>query len=162
MTFDQPTSPDIQAANNQAPNNQAPNNQAVENQAGMNRDRWKVAYHLFLRLLALFFIIFTLQSWMRAIGISGAGSPGFDTMPAYWRMAIAALCILHPVTALGLWGLFAWGIAVWLISIIVQLAMHLVFTDLYGPDQTLVIFHISSFAIFIIFHIAIRIAANRK
>ena len=122
-------------------------------------ESWHKAYDIYMRLLALFFVIFTIQTWMKAIGISG--DVGFDTMPAYWRLAIAALCILHPVTALGLWGLFAWGIAVWLISIFVQLIMHLVFTSLYGPDQILVVFHATSFVIFIIFQIAMRISANR-
>ena len=120
---------------------------------------WHRYYDIFMRLLALFFVIFTIQTWMKAIGISG--DAGFDTMPTYWRTAIAALCILHPVTALGLWGLFAWGIAVWLISIFVQLVMHLAFTSLYGPDQILVVFHATSFGIFIIFQIAMRISANR-
>ena len=127
--------------------------------ASNSAESWHKAYDIYMRALALFFVIFTIQTWMKAIGISG--DAGFDTMPTHWRLAIAALCILHPVTALGLWGLFAWGIAVWLISIFVQLAMHLAFASLYGPDQILVIFHVTSFAIFIIFQIAMRISANR-
>ena len=125
-------------------------------------DRLNIAYYTFLRVIALFFVVFTIQTWMRAIGISGTGDLGFDTMPNYWRLAIAALCVLHPMTALGLWGLFAWGIAVWLISIVVELTMYLGFSILFGFDPLLAYFHIAGFVIFIIFQIALRISANRK
>ena len=130
--------------------------------SGISLEKWEFSYHTYLRLLAIFFIIFTIQTWMRAIGISAEGELGFDKMPTYWRIAIAALCVLHPMTALGLWGLFAWGIAVWLIGIFIQLTMHLAFPALFGAQTTLVILHITSLAIFIIFQIAIRFAANRK
>jgi hypothetical protein len=127
-----------------------------------NLETWKLAYHIYLRLLALFFIILTIQVWMKAIGISGVDQLGFDKMPTHWRFAIAALCVIHPVTVLGLWGLFAWGIAVWLLAVLVQLAMHVVFVSLYQADQILVIFHLTCLVLFIIFQVALRIAANRK
>ncbi|MCP4072412.1 MAG: hypothetical protein GY742_11825 [Hyphomicrobiales bacterium] len=123
---------------------------------------WNFAYHVFLRLLALFFIIQTIQVWMKAIGISAIDQAGFDTMPSHWRLVIAALCVLHPVTALGLWGLFAWGIAVWLLAVLVQLAMHLPFASLFGASQLLVVFHATCLIIFIIFQLALRFTTNGK
>ena len=123
---------------------------------------WELANNSFLRLFAAFFIILTIQSWMQAIGISATSPTGFDTMPNHWRFAIAALCVLHPMTALGLWGLFAWGIAVWLLAILVQVTMHLAFPDLYGPNNLLIIFHFICLAIFLILKIAIHITINKQ
>jgi hypothetical protein len=123
---------------------------------------WEFAYNTFLRLLSIFFIIFAIQAWMKAIGISGTEAIGFDNMPVHWRFAIAALCVLHPVTALGLWCLLHWGVALWLINIFVQSSMYLVFSDLYGYEQNLIIFHICSFGIFSIFHLTLRYTTNRS
>ena len=123
---------------------------------------WELAYSVFLRILALLFIVFSVQAWMLAIGMSGDGDIRFDTMNTQWRLAIAALCVLHPVTALGLWGLFSWGVAVWLIDILVQLSMHLIFYQLFGINQLLVVFHIVSFAIFVIFQLSLRLTNNNS
>ncbi len=98
---------------------------------------------------------------MHAIGLMGGVGAGFDTMPVHWRWIIAIQCVLHPLTALGLWGLFSWGIAVWLINVIMQMVMYLMFSDLYGFDQTLVIFHLVTFAMFVIFQIALRFTDNK-
>ena len=127
-----------------------------------SHETWKIAYHVFLRLLALFFMVMAIQVWMKAIGISGVDQVGFDTMPSHWRFVIAALCVLHPVTALGLWGLFTWGVAVWLLAVLVQLAMHLPFASLFGPSQLLVVFHATCLTVFIIFQLALRFTTNRK
>lgn len=123
---------------------------------------WEFAYSAFLRLLALFFLLFTFQIWIQAIGVSGDANFRFDTMETHWRFVVAAMCVLHPVTALGLWGLFPWGIAVWLIDVLLQMSMYLVFSTLFGFDQTLVIFHAVCFLIFIIFQLALRFTHNKQ
>lgn len=123
---------------------------------------WEFAYSVFLRILAIFFIIFSLQVWMQAIGVSSQPEMRFDTMASHWKIATAMLCVLHPVTALGLWGLFSWGIAVWLINILVQLNMYLLFSALYGFDKTTVIFHGFCFAVFAIFQLSLRFTNNKS
>ena len=122
---------------------------------------WEFAYTVFLRLLALFFLALTMQVWMQAIGIAPGSETGFDKMPFHWRLAISALCVLHPLTALGLWGLFSWGIAVWLINVLTQLSMYLLFATHYGFDQMAVIFHIICLAIFAIFQLSLRFTNNK-
>lgn len=125
-------------------------------------EMWEFAYFAFLRVLALFFIVLTIQIWMLAIGLSSDPDLRFDTMPSHWRLVVAILGILHPVTTLGLWGLFSWGIAVWLMNIAVQLTMHLAFAGRYGYDRNLVIFHLVCFAIFVIFQLAMRFTLNKS
>ncbi|MCF6321757.1 MAG: DUF6163 family protein [Rhizobiaceae bacterium] len=124
-------------------------------------DLWLFGYHAFVRLIALFYIVFTIQVWMHAIGLMGQSGMGFDTMPVHWRWIIATQCVLHPLTALGLWGLFSWGIAVWLINVAIQMVMYLLFSDLFGFEQTLVIFHVVTFVMFVIFQIALRVTDNK-
>ncbi len=123
---------------------------------------WEIAYSGFLRLLAMFFIVFTFQIWMKAIGISGDPNVHFATMEPHWRSIIAALCVLHPLTALGLWGLFSWGVAVWLLNVLIQMSMHLLFANLYGFDRNAVIFHAVCLGIFVIFQLALRITNNKS
>ncbi len=122
---------------------------------------WEFAYSIFLRLLAVYFVISTIQVWMLAIGVSSDPQMRFDTMPFHWRMAVASLCVLHPMAALGLWGLFSWGIALWLINILVQLNMYIIFRPLFGFDQQVVIFHAVSFLIFTIFQLSLRFTNNK-
>ena len=122
---------------------------------------WEIAYSGFLRLLAIFFIVFTFQIWMKAIGIASDPNVHFATMEPHWRSIVAALCVLHPLTALGLWGLFSWGIAVWLLNVLIQMSMYLLFSNLYGYDQIIVIFHAVCLGIFVIFQLALRITNNK-
>ncbi len=127
----------------------------------VGRPLWEFFYSAFLRVLAVFFLVATIQVWMQAIGISSDPQLRFDTMATHWRLAIAVLCVLHPITALGLWGLFSWGVVVWLIGILVQINMYLIFSNLYGSDNLLILFHLICFLIFVIFQIAMRIIDNK-
>ena len=133
-----------------------------ESEADSPRNVWAWGQVIFLRILAMFFLVLAIQYWMRAVGIYGDGSIRFDTMPTHWRVAISALAILHPVTALGLWGLFSWGIAVWLINLAIQVVMHVGFAGNFGSEPLLMSFHLTCFAVFVIMHIALRVTANKS
>ncbi len=108
---------------------------------------------LFLRMIALFFVIFAIQYWLRIIGFYEGELFRFDTMPNYWRIAVAVLAVLYPVTGLGLWGLFSWGIVVWVTTLAIEVIMYAAFAHLFGGAQMLVVFHISG----ILLYLALRL-----
>ncbi len=116
---------------------------------------------IFLRMVALFLLIFTVQYWMRAIGLYEGPEVRFDTMQTHWQIAVAVLSVLLPVAALGLWGLFSWGVPVWIIAATIQLGMHLGFADLFGVQRLTAAFHASSLLVYIFIRVALVAAASR-
>ena len=116
---------------------------------------------IFLRMIALFLLIFTIQYWMRAIGLYEGPEVRFDTMQTHWQIVVAVLSVLLPVAALGLWGLFSWGVPVWIITAVVQLGMHVGFADLYGTQRLTVAFYAASLAVYVFIRVAGVAAASR-
>lgn len=117
---------------------------------------WDLANTIFLRIVAICFMVFAAQYWMQLSGISNSGIMRFDLLPSPWKVAAVTLAILHPITALGLWGLFSWGIAIWTINIAVQVLMHGFFPEVFGANVLLLVFHGVTFASFVIFQIALH------
>ena len=116
---------------------------------------------LFLRMIALFFVVFAIQYWLRIVGFYEGELFRFDTMPNHWKAAVAILAVLYPVTALGLWGLFSWGIVLWVAALIVEGVMYLGYPHLFGSADMLVIFHVSGILVYLAFRLARVILAKR-
>ena len=112
-------------------------------------------YEWFLRVVAIFLIFFALQYWMRLTGITSDSQWRFDTMPEHWQFAASVLAVAMPVAALGLWGRFSWGIAIWFPVIAAEIAMYGFLPQLYGPADLLLAFHAACLLLFAIFQGAI-------
>ncbi len=104
----------------------------------------------YLRLLALCFIGFTVLYWLRVSGYYPGNDWRFDTMSTPWKIASAVLSVLLPVTAVGLWSALAWGQVVWTMAIATELLMFSWFSNYFGSNQIIVIFHIVSIIIYLI------------
>lgn len=116
----------------------------------------------FYRLISLFLIVFALFYWADAIGISSNTSARFDLMPEHWQLVTTILCVLMPVSALGLWAGSSWGVVVWLLAAITELIMYQGFPDLYGEHDFRVIFHVVCMVIFTTFIILGVFLENKR
>jgi hypothetical protein len=119
-------------------------------------------YRIFLRVIALFLILFAIQYWMRLTGFFDGADFRFDTMQPHWRYAASALAVLFPVAALGLWGGYSWGVVVWLIAALIELLMYLWFRDLFGTQILRSLFHLSALAGLVAFRAAMWEMANKR
>lgn len=99
------------------------------------------------RLISLFLIAFALQYWASAIGI-GDNTIRFDLMAEHWQLVTTILCVLLPVTALGLWSGSSWGVVIWLLAAITELIMYQGFPELFGEGGMRIVFHIICMMIF--------------
>lgn len=106
--------------------------------------------NLFMRILALIFICFAVRYWLMMVGVLDP-EIRFDIMPNHWKVAAAFFSVFYPVAALGLWGLLRWGIVVWFLTALVELAMHIFYPQLFGAYNALVIFHLASMATWLIY-----------
>ncbi len=105
---------------------------------------------VFFRLLAVLIMIYAIQYWLLIVGFHGEGGMRFDTMETHWRIASSTLSVLLPIVALGLWGIYAWGPALWLMAIIIEVVMYGIYPELFGERQVLISFHLLCLAIFIV------------
>jgi hypothetical protein len=101
--------------------------------------------NLFLRIVAIALIGFAIRYWLLLIGILDP-AVRFDTMESHWKVAATFFSVFYPIAALGLWGLFRWGIVIWFFAASFELVMHLVYPQLFGDYYSLVVFHVTSLA----------------
>ncbi len=118
-------------------------------------------YVLFLRVVALFMIVFAIQYWMRLLGVQEGADYRFDTMSEHWRLASSVLAVLLPVAALGLWGGYAWGVVLWLLAAAIEIGMHAWLTPLFGRADLLLGFHLSAMLVLVAFRLAMRFLGAR-
>ena len=117
---------------------------------------------VFYRLVALFLLVFAVQYWIRIVGITEGPQARIDTMAEHWQVAAVTLSVILPVAALGLWGRFAWGPVVWILVIAIELTMYIGFPELFGVNNMVVIFHVISFGLYILFLAAELILAKKE
>jgi hypothetical protein len=118
-------------------------------------------YVLFMRVVALFMIVFAIQYWMRLLGVQEGADYRFDTMSEHWRLASSVLAVVLPVAALGLWGGYAWGVVLWLIAATLEIGMHTWLAPLYGRADLLVAFHLLGVVVLIAFRAAMHMLSAR-
>ena len=113
------------------------------------------------RMIALFFLVFTLVYWARIVGMFPGTETRFDTLSQHWQVASVILAVAMPVAALGLWGLFSWGTLSWLAVIAVELTMYVGMPEKYGHPQYVIWFHLACLASYIAIKLYIRFAGRR-
>lgn len=86
-------------------------------------------------------MIFAIQYWLLVVGFNEESGMRFDTMENHWRIASSTLSVLWPIVALGLWGMYAWGPAIWLMGVLIEFIMYVVNPELFGARNLLISFH---------------------
>lgn len=117
--------------------------------------------NLFMRILAIVFICYAIRYWLLMVGVLDP-EIRFDIMPNHWKVAAAFFSVFYPVAALGLWGLFRWGIVVWFLTALVELAMHVFYPQLFGTYNALIIFHLASMSAWLLYLLIEFVDFKRK
>ncbi|WP_157775597.1 DUF6163 family protein [Hartmannibacter diazotrophicus] len=119
----------------------------AEGQGGFNP---RPVLVVFVRLLAVVFLIGGLYQWTIILGPLGSG-PGLNDIPVEFRVAAIFFSVFDLVAAVGLWLLSSWGAVVWLIAALTEIALHTFFASIFGPAPVTVAFHAVSIVIYTTF-----------
>ena len=79
---------------------------------------------IFLRLVAAACLYFAFGLWSDLIGYGSGGAFRIDLLDADQQAAVAALAVLYPVAAVGLWLKGSWGPVVWTLAAAIEIARH--------------------------------------
>ncbi len=104
---------------------------------------------ILLRLVALLMLAFSVGYWAKLVGLSDA-AVRFDTLPNAWKVAATALVVLQPVTALGLWGGWHWGIVLWILVALIEFSMYGLNPAIFGQSNMLLVFHAAGLATYVV------------
>lgn len=94
-------------------------------------------HSIFIAIVTLTCVLGTLEYWSLLMGISQDGALRFDTAPTHWRVAGVILCLLLPLTALGVWfrnGFGRWG---WLLVTAIHILMYGFMSEQFGTRPIL-------------------------
>jgi hypothetical protein len=108
---------------------------------------------LFLRAVALGCLWYGLRLWGDMIGYTSGGTLRFDLLSTDMKAANAALGVLYPVAAIGLWLRGAWGPVIWTAAAAMEIAMHQVLPETFGFDKV----KISAIALTALIYIVLRL-----
>lgn len=73
----------------------------------------------------------------------------FTDMNGIWKIWVIYLFAFDFIAAIGLWRFKPWGIAAFLLVSISQLIAYLFFQNIFGPQWSLVAFHLATLSTFI-------------
>lgn len=114
------------------------------------------------RMIALFFLYFTIVYWAKIVGLGSPLSQAFDTMSVHWQVASVLLAVALPTAAIGLWSLFSWGTISWLSVIVINFTMYFAMSDKFGYEQDIVVFHIVCLAVYIALKLYLRVQSRNR
>jgi hypothetical protein len=131
------------------------------------RSLTEILFVIFLRMIAISCFWFGLQYWAMLVGYSLEGAARFDLLDLPWKVAASALAVLFPVASLGLWLAVSWlavswGAVLWTIAAAVQIAMYMVWPQIFGANVLVPILHIVVAALYVFFRIAFWLEERRK
>lgn len=121
----------------------------------------EVSFVWFHRVIAGYCLLFGVFYWIRLVGFYEGPSWRFDLMPYYWQIAAATLAVLYPFAGIGLWMTASWGPVIWFCCAAAETIMYLLFPNLFGFRQAIVLSHALVAAIYCTFRIIIYIQRRR-
>ena len=119
------------------------------------------AFTFFLRIVALFCLASGIAWWARLTGFSEQGAMRFDLVGNHWRVTGAALSVLMPVAAVGLWMRVSWGPVVWVVAAGTEAVMHSAFSGWFGEQPTIVAAHGAVLGTYVAFRFGLWWIARR-
>ena len=79
---------------------------------------------ILLRMVAAACLYYAFVIWSDLIGYGAQGALRIDLLDTDQQAAAAALAVLYPVAAIGLWLRGSWGPVVWTVAAAVEIARH--------------------------------------
>lgn len=113
-------------------------------------------FRYFQRIVAAICLAAGLQYWALLSGLYGGALWRFDLMPMHWQVAASSLAVLFPVAAVGLWMPVSWGPVIWFVAAAAEVAMYLVFSDLFGLRPLIVAMHAGVAVIYTVFRLILH------
>ncbi|HEX2148194.1 MAG TPA: DUF6163 family protein [Pseudorhizobium sp.] len=122
----------------------------------------QLLFVLFLRLVAIACLWLGLQYWGMLVGYSLGGRGRFDLLSLPWQVAAPSLAVIFPVASLGLWLAVSWGPVLWALAVVVQFLMYVLWSDIFGANSAVLIFHILVACLYTLFRLALWLEERRK
>ncbi|MFZ1679735.1 MAG: DUF6163 family protein [Rhizobiaceae bacterium] len=119
-----------------------------------------MAFIWFHRIMALYCLLFGTLYWVRLSGVYPGELWRFDLMPAHWKLASAALAVLFPFAAAGLWMVASWGPVIWFICAAAEIVMYGAFPELFGAKLSILVSHALVALLYVAFRVALRYQAR--
>lgn len=116
----------------------------------------------FLRIIAIYCLIYGIHYWIRLIGLFDGAEWRFDTMPLYWRTASAGLAVFFPFAAIGLWTLASWGPVIWAICALTEICMFSFFPEYFGPGWSTVVIHLAVASFYVLVRLVIYLQKKSR
>ncbi|MBN9046988.1 MAG: hypothetical protein J0H18_15170 [Rhizobiales bacterium] len=120
------------------------------------------AFTGFMRLLALLALAGGVFYWVRLIGLRPGLLWRFDLMPWMWQTAAAALAVLLPVAATGLWMRAPWGAVLWFAAAAAEMAIYSVFSRYFESRPVIVAYYGVCILIYIVFRVLLFFEKRRQ
>ncbi|MCC0030148.1 MAG: hypothetical protein H6891_07800 [Brucellaceae bacterium] len=111
----------------------------------------------FLRVIAIFCLLFGVFYWIRLIGVYDGFNWRFDLMPVHWKIAAASLAVLFPFAALGLWLMASWGPILWFACAAIETVMYVWQYDLFSYRPVIAVTHAAIAVLYIAFRLVIQL-----
>lgn len=128
----------------------------AEANAGMSAPTTaEIAFVWFHRIMAAYCLLFGTLYWVRLVGVLPGENWRFDLMAPHWQVAGAALAVLFPFAATGLWMTASWGPVVWMICALAEIVMYVGLPELYGFKPAIALSHLLVVALYFAFRIFI-------
>lgn len=116
-----------------------------------NRDLLVILHKVFIGVVTLTCILGAVHYWALLMGITQSGALRFDVAPTHWRIMGTALCLVLPLTALGVWFRNGFGVWGWSLITIVQIVMHGVLPHMFGDNLSFLAISSLIMFLFIVF-----------
>lgn len=114
----------------------------------VQRDRAQRLVDLYARCIAMLLLGAGLWRAAQIVGITPDGKSLMSLNPA-WRAATVVFAFIDLFAAVGLWIGAAWGVVMWSVIVLVQVAMHTLLADRYGSEPLLMAGHVGLFLVYL-------------
>lgn len=107
------------------------------------RTDWSRVAAAFLRAMAVLWLFASVVVWAEIVGAIGAGPTGDEGATIAdagtpERLRAGLFAIMYPVAAVGLWLGASWGVVIFVLSILAQIAIAVAFSATFGIDPLMI------------------------
>ncbi|MEW5423261.1 DUF6163 family protein [Amorphus sp. 3PC139-8] len=117
---------------------------------------WRTVMTVFLRTLAVLWLVAGVAAWARIIGVLQFGDLWFWQLQTEVQIAAVYFAVLNLVAGVGLWLTVSWGTVLWLLAATSQIIVHTAMADIFGGSILMVIGNVLTILAFVVLVIMIE------